>query len=500
MKKHWAIVLPLMVVGCTGPEDTNGDGIVDGALKPDSVSVVAPATPQGTVSGQVFNSRQEPISGASVSLSVGIGGAATVITGQTDGSGVFILTKVPAGSQVLVTVSKDGFATLRTSTTVPSSAGNIPINNGNANVGAVFLAETASTVRFTLVTPAGRPASGAQAYIEALPASIATTATSDSILGASGLTARGSVAGGLQADAQGILNFPKMPSPSELTRIGSLINESASNIGYRLWVDPVDTNGDGIIDSGGYSQLIKAEDFIYSSSRLVTLKDPGNTGGASASFSLLSSNVPSLTFGPGKTAAKDPLRNLLRSGEPIFMAFSQPVQKNSLVVQIVDEGGTVMGTATATANATSDAFTVALPSTPSIQEGQKYNVLARATSAVDGTTTTWRGYFISGDPKSPKNTESNLVTVSFKDKDGSPANGLLETGDCVYVTFNQVVTPSDSGVPVEAFINAELGTAAVADKGEYNATAASPSPPCPPTRQQWAAPSRRSGRRPTPST
>src|SRR6218665_793345 len=131
MKKHWAFVVPLLVMGC-GPEDSNGDGIADGILKPDSVSVVAPATPKGTVSGQVLDTRlARPAAGAGGELLVGRDQWGSELAAQRDAAGNFMFANVPAGSSVLVTASKAGYATLRASADVPSSAGNIPINNGN---------------------------------------------------------------------------------------------------------------------------------------------------------------------------------------------------------------------------------------------------------------------------------------------------------------------------------------------------------------------------------
>ncbi len=461
MKKHWAIALPLLVMGCQGPQDLDGDGIIDGVRSPDSVSVVAPSTPKGTVSGQVVNSRMDPMTDATVTLTLGSATTDAPVTTKTDAAGNFMFTGVPAGSQVLATISKQGFATMRISATVPSSAGNIPINNGNANIGAVALAETNATVRFTLVTPSGRPAVGAQAYAEALPAGSVTSNAGGSV----STSPVGTVAGSATAGNDGVVSFSNMPSGSELARINR-----GTGAGYRLWVDPVDINGDGIIDAAGTSITVAAEALTYGS-RIVQLNSPTNSGSSGATgFDLLVSNVPSLAFASGKSG--DPINNLLRGGEAIYVAFTHPVQKDSLLATITDEGGFNAGVATATPNATFDAYTLALPSTPSIQEGQKYNVLLRASSAYTGATLSWKGYFISGDVKTPRTSSaSSLASVAFKDGSaGTAANNVLDNGECVIVTFNQVVVRPGATNSLEAFINADLNAATTLGVGEFGAT------------------------------
>ncbi len=473
MKKHLAIVLPLLVVGCTEPEDKDQDGIIDGVREPDSVSVVAPANPKGTVSGQVLNTRMQPLPGASVQLTIGSATTEQPVTATTDASGNFMFKNVPAGSQVLVTIGMEGYATLRASAVVPSSAGNIPINNGNASIGAITLAETKSTVRFTLVTPSGRPAAGAQAYLEASP-------TGTIAFNGSTVTAVSSVVVLAQADAQGVVSFNNVPAPAELARIGEYSREGGS---YRLWVDPVDVNSDGVIDAAGYAKKIDASSLmVYGGSQLILLPAPRNDADSmdpsdpstGSGFSLVATSLSSLNFDgitdvAKKALAKEPLRNMLRANESLFVAFSHPIQKDTLLATVTDESGRTGAPMTVTPNATGDAFSLALPSPLSIVEGNRYNVVLRATSAYDQTTLIWKGYFISGDVGSPKSTtQPGFVTVAFKDGAGGTTPNL-DNGECVVVTFNQVVIPPDATVlpPVEAFFNANLGL--TGRMGEYGA-------------------------------
>lgn len=439
MKKHWAVVLPLLVVGCA-PEDKDGDGIVDGVREPDSVSVVAPANPKGTVSGQVLDTRMAPLADADVKLTIGSATAEKPFDAKTDASGNFVITSVPAGAEVLVTVSKQGYATLRASAVVPSHAGNIPINNGNANIGAIALAQTQSSVSFTLLTPAGNPARGAKAYLEATPAgTIAYNGGSASAVS--------SVVASAEADALGVVTFSNVPAPAELARIGGVGAEAG---GYRLWVDPVDSNGDGIVDAAGYSGKIDASTLMVSGgSQLLRLPAPRNSDGDGSSvsgFQLLATNVPSLHYvklvdgDPAKAQMelqRKPMRNLVKPGEPIYLGFSQPVARESLLAIVVDEFGRDRTEVSVTSSAAGDVYTLTPQAT--LREGVEYNLILRATSAYDGTLRSWKGYFISGDPKTPR----PLSIFSAVFKDGTTGTvGTLDPGECIILGFNQDVTPS----------------------------------------------------------
>ena len=461
MKKHLAVVLPLLVLGCGDkvPEDKDQDGIADGVREPDSVTVVAPANPKGTVSGQVLNTRREPLADVSVGMTIGSATAEAPFTAKTDGAGNFTFKGVPAGSEVLVTVGKEGYATLRASATVPSAAGNIPINNGNANLGLITLAETKSTVRFTLLTPAGRPAVGAQGYLEALPAGTIS-------LNGTAATAVSSVIVSGQADAQGIVSFNNVPAPAELARIGETGTAAG---GYRLWVDPVDVNTDGVLEAGGYAGKFDASTLmVYGGSQLIRLPAPRNDADSGAedggSFRVVSTNVASFSYASATTdaaraQAKEPLRNMLRPGEPLFVAFSSPVQKDSLLATVTDESGRTGVSMTVTPNATWDAFSLAVPSQLPIVEGQEYNVILRATSAYSGASLSWKGYFIGGDFGRPKSTSSGFLTVAFRDSNVAGNTPNLDAGECVIVTFNQaLILPEGTGTAlVEAYFDADLG-------------------------------------------
>src|SRR5690606_29954046 len=125
-----------------------------------------PVTPTGTVSGQVLDSRNTPLSAATVKLTVGLASQATT----TDDDGQFAFAEVPAGSSVLVSISKEGYSTVRTAAFVPSSAGQFPLADGNVRVGPVRLVTLTGSLAFRVLAPMGEPAQGATARIEVSPA------------------------------------------------------------------------------------------------------------------------------------------------------------------------------------------------------------------------------------------------------------------------------------------------------------------------------------------
>jgi hypothetical protein len=436
------------MLGCSGEDlvDNDKDGVADGIREPDTISVVAPSTPKGTVSGQVLTTRLTPLSEVTVAMTIGSATAGTPIQANTDAEGNFMFKDVPAGSQVLLTVTKAGYSTLRAVTAVPSSAGNIPINNGNASVGPITLTELNSTVRFTLIAPSGRPAVGARVVIEALPAgTIGSGSTSTQVV--STLVLQGT------ADDQGTVTFSNVPSPVELARIGGT---GANAGGYRIWVDPIDLNGDGIYDAGGLATKYDASTLItYGNVQIINLPDPRN--GTPTSFNIRTTNVSSLN------GSSDPLRNMVRPGESIYVTFSHPVQKDSVLAILTDEYGKEALPVTVSTSATGDTVTI-VPPAAAIRDGQEYNIILRTTSAYDGTTSSWTGYFIGGDTRTPR--QLQMVSFGFKDTE---VNGLLDAGECVVITFNQVLKPAPFQ-NAEAFFKATTNSLNVNigdDPGEY---------------------------------
>lgn len=453
MKKHLVFaVVPFLALGC-GDElkDENGDGIADGVREPDSVTVVTPATPKGTVSGQVLGTDLKPLSEASVKMT--IGSSADPVTATTDAEGNFEFKDVPAGSQVLLTFTKQGYATLRASSTVPSSAGNVPINNGNASFGPITLAKLDGTLNFLLVTPQGRPAANVKAVLEATPAGSIILSNYESTS-----QVVSTVVVEATSNEQGALTFSGIPSSLEMAR---LYNNSSGAGQYKLWVSPMDSNNDGVPETGGYVNSYSGQNVVENSTiRIINLPFSRPTGSA---LNVQSSNVASLQ---GSTDF-DPLRNMIRPGEPIYLFFNQPVQTGSLLARLTDEYGRESLNANVAIG--NGGYSATITPAASLQEGKEYNIDLHAVSAEGGSIFTRTGFFFTGDYSSPRTI--SITEVRYRETSTSGAAATqIDPGERVYITFSAPIgrtynigAPS-SGPHVQVFIDANLADGAFLNK------------------------------------
>lgn len=434
MKKHLVMaVVPFLAFGC-GDDlvDADGDGIADGVREPDTVTVVTPANPKGTVSGQVLSTDLRPLTEVTVEMT--IGSSAEPVSTVSDAKGNFTYKNVPAGSHVLLTFSKAGYATLRATAQVPSSAGNVPINNGNASFGPITLARLDGTLNFLVVTPQGRPAAGARATLEATPAGAISNGDESSSMVSS-------VVVEATANEQGLLTFTGIPSAAELARLRN------GNGEYRLWVSPIDANGDGVPETGGYvNTYYGAEVVANSTTRLISLpySRPQNVP-----LSIESSNVASLR---GGGADFHPLRNLVRPGELIHLFFNQPIQQGSLLVRMTDEYARESLGVTATVNNGGYSATINPGSTV---EGKEYNLDVRAVSAEGGSLYSTVGYFFAGAASGPQ--LATAIAEARYQETSTVGTPTLNPGEVVYINFTHPVARTFfSGQYVQVFFDADI--------------------------------------------
>ncbi|MDC0711184.1 carboxypeptidase-like regulatory domain-containing protein [Stigmatella sp. ncwal1] len=430
MKKLAMAAVSLLAVGC-GPSDDDGDGIADGIRDPNNISVVVPSTPRGTVSGQVLTTQQRPLSGATVTMTIGSTPSAASV--NTDDSGNFTFQNVPGGAEVLLTFSKDGFSSLRATSIVPTSAGNVPINNGNASFGPVLLSELNGSLKVYVFSPDGRPAAGAQGTLEVDPAGKV-------LFGASERTTS-TVVVEATADAQGLLTFERVPRPAELQRLQGE---------YRLSVAALDVNNDGVFEAGGKVVTYSGQALLESGTQRTESLPYAYT--PEASLGISHSSIASL-----KGGSKDPIFNMVRSGEGVSIVFNQPVQPTSIIAGLTDEysGQLLNFTKSVSGGGT---VLIIQPEVP-FQPGKEYNLALRAV-ALNGSATGATQFnntvsFFGGDLFQPQFT--TIESVQFRDvKPGvGYVNGLLDPNEQVYIHFNHVLSRYGTQ-PAFVFFNADL--------------------------------------------
>jgi hypothetical protein len=433
MKKHVLMaVLPLLAWGCGDPKDADGDGVADGIRTPNNVSVVVPSTPKGTVSGQVLGTNLQPLTDVTVAMT--IGSQPTGKSATTDASGNFVMTDVPAGAQVLLTFSKAGYATLRATSTVPSSAGTVPINNGNASFGPVTLAQLNSKLRVAVVTPQGRPAAGAQATLEVDRAGSVVLSNSDQVA-----SVVSKVYVEATADSSGVLTFNGVPSGTELSRLNGTL---------KVWVSPV-VDGDGIATTGGAVRTYSGGQLVGTTNlELITLPyaKPSNVA-----LAVDGGNVASL-----KGSDLDPLRNMVSQGGSVYVYFNQPIQQSSLLVRLTDEYAKENLAATAVVSMGGYLATI----TPAnVQEGKEYNIFIRATSSDGGSNYSRTGFFFGGEQTTPRNvtiTELRYQELSPVTNPPTTASTQLNSSEVVYVNFSAPIAKAVGAASVQVFFNADI--------------------------------------------
>jgi hypothetical protein len=429
-----AAVIPVLALGC-GEEavDANGDGIADGVKTPDNVSVVVPAEPKGTVSGQVLTTQQKPLANVTVAMTIGSDIGTTTTT--TDASGNFAFREIPGGAQVLLTFSAPGYAPLRAVSRVPTEAGNIPINDGNASFGPVLLAETSGTVRFTLISPTGRPAEGVKATLEVDGAGTVLFGPTDQV--------SSTVVAEAIADAQGVVTFDNVPPPAEIDRI------TTSASAYKLVVAAHDANGDGVLESNGLVRSYSGSDLITgANARPLALN---YTYRPDQGLSIDHSNLATL-----KGGSTLPQFNMLKPNESIYIVFNQPVQTNSVIVGLTDEYGKEnLPIDKAVSNG---GVVLTLKPQGALQPGREYNLYYRAVSLNGGTVSSNTISFFGGDLSSPQ----PISIESMKFQEQGTTNGVIDSsistgfGEDVYVNFNQVMHVRLGSQAAFVYIGADL--------------------------------------------
>ncbi|PZR16034.1 MAG: hypothetical protein DI536_06980 [Archangium gephyra] len=421
----------LALAACAPKEDANGDGIADGIRDPNSVSQVAPSNPIGTVSGTVVNANGLPIDGAEVKLVLGTGGGGT-FTSNTNAQGAYSFAKIPAGSQGQVFVSKTGFSSARSYVTVPSSAGNFPINDGNANAGTTVLVQLNSTLKFQVYNAAGRAARGAKVGVEI---SNAAYVTNSSNTGFGSLAGAGSLSTSGEVDESGVVTIGSLPDFGELARINQTSSYTSN---FVVTIGAVDDDGDGFVDWNGSVTSYTASQMVVNPNRTIVLARSGTAN----PIAIVATNVDSLN--PMGSSA--PYRNAVKGSDPITVVFNQPIAQNDTarLVKIVGEDCQSNVPASITQRTPNSlAITPAAPWTL----GARYNIIVRVTGLESGTTDDFIGFFFAMDPAAPRAVTTS-ARFEVRKTAGNTMNNALQPTDLLYVVFDAPITNQGANVAV----------------------------------------------------
>ncbi|MGV3620681.1 MAG: carboxypeptidase-like regulatory domain-containing protein [Archangium sp.] len=436
MTRILSACMVLALAACAPKEDANGDGIADGIRDPNSVSQVAPSNPIGTVSGTVVNASGLPIDGVEVKLVLGNGEGST-FTANSNSQGAYSFGGVPAGSQGQLFFTKTGFASGRTYLTVPSSAGNFPINDGNANGGTTILFQLTSTLKFQVFNAAGRAARGAKVNVEVSNSSFNVNGNN------SGTDPRpnGSYSTSGEVDEAGLLTISNLPDFGELARINQTSGYSSS---YVVSIGAVDDDNDGFVDWNGSVTSYTANQLFVNPNRTIFLA----RSGTQTPINIVATNVESLT-----SNGSPPYRNAVKGSDPITVVFNQPISQNDttrLVKVVLEDCKSNVAASVTQRTPNSLSITPSMPWTL----GARYNIIVRVTGLESGTTEEFIGYFFAMDPGSPR-AVSNAARFEVRKTTGNMMNNALQPGDLLYVVFDAPVTNQGANVAV-AQINLDV--------------------------------------------
>lgn len=423
----------LFVSACANSQDLNGDGVADADEKgrsPDTVQLVAPSSPIGSLSGMVVDSLQVGIAGVNVTLVLGDGpDASHTFEATTSTDGAFAFKDLPGGASGQLLFAKTGYSNARINAFVPANGGNIPINNGNGNAGVITLAQLNSTLKFRVYTAAGELAKGAKGMLEVNATAFQTTA---GVFG----SPVGNFSGTAEVDDNGLLTFSGAPDPAEMNRL--------TNPQFVLTIGAFDKDNDGRADFLGTVQSFTASSLFIQPDRSVVLADARTT----AALQILGTNIESLT-----TNGSPPYRNAVKASDSINIVFNQPITQvdTTRLVRVVQED---CQTNVAVAVVQRAPNIITITPTAAWTLGNRYNIIVRATGLDSGSTVDFIGYFFAIDPTVPRPL-STTAAFQVRKAAGNTMSNALQPGDTLNVLFDTPIA-YQGGPVAQAIVNTDL--------------------------------------------
>lgn len=429
--------LLLMGLACSDDVlDADGNGVADGILTPNNVSVITPTIPRGYVAGQVVDAvTGQAIHGASVRIF----GAGQDVSVKTEKDGRFQHGPIAAGAQFSVQMNKTGYTVAHlTNVTINDAAGNFPVDNGGIWLGPIGLLSIGSNIEVQVVSYAGQAVAGAKVSIETNV----------------GYTDRGSARGSHLASAE--TNMLGLATISTLANVFAFPPTRRSYSAITINVGPVDLDGDGRYDLRGAVKSVSGpEAFTKQEPYLIVMQ----TAEEQVNLAIVASNVDRLV--PGKNPKNATVLDL---DETIIIVFNQAVQGGQgFLVTLTDETGDNTITTAVTLGALGNI--VQLSHDTQFASGQEYNlrILARTSAAETGSFYQVSApFFAKGDPMQVVRAQG-----SFVDRNGDGLWG--NANDVLELRLSAPIGRADAqGFIAEMYVELDLnGTSTVGDaRGE----------------------------------
>jgi len=437
--RQFILGLSLLTLACGSDlSDEDGNGVADGILTPNNVSVITPTTPRGYIAGQILDANtQQPLNSANVRV---FGGGIDIPL-ETDKDGYFQHGPIASGAIYSINISKVGYAKVTLSGySIPTSAGDFPLDNGGTFVGPIGLIPTDGALSVQVVSYSGQPISGAQVTAE--------TSVSHYV----GNSSRGTTIGNGTTDENGLATV------AGLANLLNLSPRRRASTSFVVTVAPVDLDADGVYDLGGTVMTMTANE-VYQrrAPSIVVLSAPEEE----QPLQIVASNVDRLV--PGKNPQNP---TVLAPDETIYIVFNQPVAgAESLLVELVDETGDNTIATTVSVGALGNI--VQLGHDTLFAAGQEYNLrlLARTADGETGSSLQVAApFFGRGDPSQAIRVQGEFVDVN---KDSRWGNG----SDRFEIRLSRPIGRADGnvqGFSAQLFLELDLnGTSTIGDsRGE----------------------------------
>ncbi len=374
----------------------------------DSVDV-GNVDPQGSVGGIIVDAQtRDPLSGVTIALLAG-GEVFDPQTTAEDGS--FRFEKVPGGDVILTLGGGDAHNDATVRGTLPSSAGDFPLDNATLTLGPLGLLPNGESFEFRILDQFGAPVSGYPVGAELQVQYVDYSAGFPD--------AEGQIFIQTTTNADGYASIAGLP---DFFALGSV------NDAIIVFLPRHDADGNGIFEFPG-------GDTSFNLRSLDPTPDIILDGNLATSLTVRASTIPRLvSAGAGAPA-------VLQTSGQIYVTFNLPIQ-NSVVVTMTDEQGGAISVPTSALAIADDTLVISLGGL-GLTNNSEYNMHIHAVAAAGDRFVIGdfaASFFtVSTDPNvsvtsQTRDAGTQLVVVTFNEPVGFGnvgSNSTLSGGNCV---------------------------------------------------------------------